>query len=158
MSWTCHVVHCVAGRIRLKLPRSRVDRARLCEMARAIELLPEVHAVVANPLTASLLIHHEGPALPVLGALRKAGLALSPTEMGSAPTLGEHGVVNLFATYLLGTGKPAAPPYDLLFLMLAVLAARQAAAGHVMAPAVTLLWYAFQLRRMRETGSAPVSA
>jgi hypothetical protein len=28
----------------------------------------------------------------------------------------------------------------------------------VMAPAVTLLWYAFQLRRMRETGGAPVSA
>jgi len=155
MSWTCHVAHCVPGRIRLKLPRGRVEGVQLDKIARAIEQLPGVQRVMANPLTASLLILHDGPAPELFKALNEAGLAVSST--GASPTHeGDPG--QLLFGLLLGMGKPAAPPYDLLVLLLAGLAARQAAAGHFMAPAVTLLWYAFQLRRMRETGGAPVSA
>ena len=155
MNLTCHLAHCVAGRIRLKLPRGRVDGAQLLGMARAIEKLPGVQTVVANPLTAGLLIHHEGPAPTLLAALKEAGLVVL-TDAVSPIHEGDPG--HLLVSQLLRMGKPTTPPYDLLFLLLAGLAAWQAASGHLMAPGVTLLWYAFQLRRMRETGSAPVSA
>jgi hypothetical protein len=156
MSWTCHVVHRVPGRIRLKLPRGRVEGVQLDNIARAIEQLPGVQRVMANPLTASLLIHHDGPAPALIGALDAAGLAV---ETGSPFPALEDNAGGLLLSPLLRMSTPGASlPYDLLFLLLAGLAARQAVAGHLMAPAVTLLWYAFQLRRMQETGGAPVSA
>ena len=159
MSWTCHVAHCVPGRVRLKLPRGRVEGVQLESIAHAIEQLPGVQRATANPLTASLLILHDGPAHELFKALNEAGLAVSFNGAASPTHEGDPG--RLLLGVLLGRGKPAAPaapPYDLMVLLLAGLAVRQAAAGHFMAPAVTLLWYAFQLLRMRETGSAAVSA
>lgn len=55
----CHVVHRLPGRIRLKTPAAKGDHAFFARLRGGISALDGVHAVEANPVTGSVVVHYD---------------------------------------------------------------------------------------------------
>jgi hypothetical protein len=128
--------------MRLKADGIRGDALRFAPIVRSIEAIPGVTGVVANPLTGSLLVHHGRETASLLGDVAAAGVTV-PALPDAALRLGAPGAETALDA-LRGAARGIGPQAKIvLFLGLVVLAIQQAAEGHVMAPAVTLLWYAF---------------
>lgn len=143
------LVHRLPGRVRLKVDGRRGDRAWFDAVALELALLDGIRAVEANPLTASFLIHHEGPLERLLDELAGRGLVRvasgEPREIPLPRRLAERAAV-LDA----GLRQATAGELDLrgaALLGLLGLALVQAARGQFAGPAVSLLWYASNLAR-----------
>ncbi|MDW8370412.1 MAG: hypothetical protein RMK81_09075 [Geminicoccaceae bacterium] len=143
------LVHRLPGRVRLKIDAKRGDRAWFDALALELSLLEGIRSVDANPRTASLLIHHEGPLERLLDELAERGLlrvaSLEPQEIPLARRLAERA-----AAVDAGLRRATAGELDLggaALLGLLLLALVQAARGQLAGPAVSLLWYASSLAR-----------
>jgi hypothetical protein len=138
------LVHNIPGRIRLKADNVRGETTRFAEAVRAIEALPGVTGVVANPLTGSVLIQHGRDAASLLEDIARADVivpASNPTFSGRAAYDAQAALDRL-----RGATTGIGPQFKILLVLgLVALAVRQAAEGHVLAPAVTLLWYAYSV-------------
>jgi hypothetical protein len=128
--------------MRLKADSVRGETMRFGEIVRAIEAVPGVTNVVANPLTASVLVHHGRDAASLLEDFARAGMTV-PAGSATVSRLGAYDAQAALDA-MRGAAAGIGPQYRiLLFLGLIALAIQQAAEGHVLAPAATLLWYAF---------------
>jgi len=131
------IVHDSAGRLRLRLPDAKGDRALFESLAAAAMALDGVLEVRANPLTASLLILHErGDGRSLARDLEAVGQLALTTEVFPRQDPADR---------MSGRG--------LLAGGLLLLAAVQLLRGQALAPAVTLVWMAAEAMR-REKGGA----
>ena len=56
-----YTVHQVPGRMRLRVPARRGDRAYFANVAQVLVAVPDVRSVRVNPSTGSVLVRHAGP-------------------------------------------------------------------------------------------------
>ncbi len=163
------LTHLVAGRLRVKLPARRRDAAFFADLSRRLAQCDGVREVHVNPLTGSVLVLH----------------ATTPEAIAAYAT--EHGLFSLqldpvssdktfFArAYALVSDRPARPTRraggvpeeereriraSRLSATLAGLGTLQTVRGQVMAPAITLFWYAYDAWRARSlarlSSSSPI--
>jgi hypothetical protein len=175
------VVHMMPGRTRLRVPDKRNDTAFFRQLSDVLEADPRVRRVQVNPRTASVLIEHEGtietirPVVPLQLRLAEARRARAPgTRTPASPAIvfsaaalacivlagfqarrgrflgsATENIWNAYgawrglkmpqvATALLGTGL------------------LQVARGRMLSPAVSLLVYALNMRKL--AGSSSLSA
>lgn len=123
-----YVVFKGSGRTRLRLPALQHDAEALGHCARSAAEAPGVAAVSFNPVTASVLIEHDGPREGLLGSLEAAGYRI--LEAADAPQA-------------LARQLPSwRPVLASTYLALALL---QAARGQVLSPASSLFAAALHL-------------
>jgi hypothetical protein len=144
MPLIARVCHATSGRLRIRIDARRRDAAYFAQLAEKIGRLPGIRRVEPNALTGTVLILHTLAQGRVRSAIESfAGVSLAPED--PQPSLGR--------LVPAGPGKRHAPasagiPTDtrgLAILALLGLAIHQAIEGNVMVPAVSLLWYAFNL-------------
>lgn len=143
------LVHRLPGRVRLKVDGRRGDRDWFDAVALELALVETIRSVEANPLTGSLLIHHEGPLERLVDELAGRGLVrVEPLEPREVPL--PHRLAERAAVVDAGLRRATAGELDLrgaALLGLLALAIVQAARGQLAGPAVSLLWYASSLAR-----------
>jgi hypothetical protein len=103
-----------------------------------------VQRVEANPLTGGLLIMHDGSLEPILAhASARSLFYVDPTEpAGPPPAERLRRQLGELSRDLRQASDGAADLASLVFLVLLVAAIVQLLRGRMLAPAVTLLWYA----------------
>lgn len=147
------VVHRIAGRTRLRIAGKRNDAAYFSQLIEQIRACPRVREATANPLTGSLLIRYDEPFELVAGfaqqrqLFRLAGPQPSATLKARTAAGFEEASRNLEAV----TGGELDLD-GMLILGLTGLAIHQAIEGNIMAPAVTLMWYALNAARGTKDG------
>lgn len=138
------VAHRLPGRTRLLVPARRGDAGFFADVIERARGLPAVRAAWANPITASLLLEHEGDADPIA---RELGFDLAPAPPARQRRPARRGRVASVAPL----GAAAAG--------FGVLATLQLARGRLAGSATENLWNAFTaLRTMRRPGLAVVLA
>lgn len=150
MSTRFHIAHTTAGRTRLKADDvDALSRDALDSLSTALEGLSCVDRVEPRPRSGSIVLKHPRSAHDeVISAIGKAGINLTA---GATDVQGERTASR--RTPLTDLSAP--PWFDpttasvLLAAVLLVLALRQASRGQIMVPAVSLVWYAFELMRRR---------
>jgi hypothetical protein len=153
-----YIAHQTDGRTRLRLAqRATGDRRReqliaLKTLAEELtEALPDPYGLLrtdARPETGSLIVDHPGlqgeALLRALEALDCPPVERpdSPARPGLSPLLSGIGVVD---RSIRDSSSGSADLRTLIFVLLLGLAIAQLLRGQVMAPAASLLWYAFDL-------------
>lgn len=169
------VVHTLPGRTRLRIPDRQRDAVYFSEMARRLSEHPQVKRVAVNPDTASILIEHDGTIDAIAAEFTdKLRLVLHATPARSVavrpPQFSPAALLQLFAlacillsAYQLRRGRligaatenwwnafnawrKMKEPGTAIALLAAGLV--QLARGQVLSPAVSLVFYALNLRRM----------
>lgn len=152
------VVHVLPGRLRLKVPERRGDGAFF---ARARDLLARqsgVAAVAVNPRTASVLIEHapqiDPPALKRYAATHQVlRLVIPEPGSGTAAARAGQGLVAL-DTRLQDMSRGGVDTESMILAALVIMGLVQLSRGEVLAPAATLLWYAFEIMGRRARGNS----
>lgn len=141
------VVHALPGRVRLRFAMRRGDAAWFEVLADRLRAYPEVTAVTISPASAGVLVHHLGSLAQLTAEAERNGLFLvERLEVEPPDTVGElRGKVAAFGRWMdMTTGDGGVVP-AVVFVMLVVGGVAQLARGNVLAPAVTLFWYAATL-------------
>lgn len=142
-----YVGHRLPGRARIRIPSRRDQGAYFARVASELAAVAGVTGVVANPLTGSVLVTHAGELDAIVGRAREKGLfdvaSLTPYERGLSDTLAEE--FGNVRRELRGLTDGGLDLEELALLLLLAFAAVQLWRGHILAPAVTLLWYATSL-------------
>lgn len=142
------VVHRIPGRTRFRIPGKRDDMACFSRLAERMRACPGVTLVTASPVTGSLVVQHDVPFDKVVSyALAEQLFRLAepapPAKLSARMAAGlEETSRNL--------EKVSGGEVDfdgLLVVGLTGLAIHQAIAGNIMAPALTLVWYAVNAAR-----------
>lgn len=137
--------HQISGRARVRVSALRGDLGFFAHVQERLSACEGVSSVLTNAQTASVLIHHTGAPETIWDFAQSAGLFQIRRDTGLAMASGQaEWTTDLLR--LLGHGESGTVSLQgLLFFALVVLAIWQAAEGNVMAPAVTLLWYALHV-------------
>jgi hypothetical protein len=150
MPTVAHAVHRTSARLRLRIPARRYDEPYFSALTRRLAELPGVVEAIATPHTAGVLLRLEpGSRLDPVAAIEEEGILhivegarpLSPTLTGMSRAT--HRMDETLAGFTGGV----ADLRTLTFAMLVGLGLVQAARGQLMAPGLSLLWYAFELIR-----------
>jgi len=136
------IIHSLPGRTRLRVLEKRRDEAFFADTIRSLTHCPGVSSIETNSLTGGILIHHDVPWNVLVTQIeQRTGLVIEmPRETSIA-----HQVAQGLETASQDLNKVSGGKLDwntLLFLGLTGLAIQQAVEGNIMAPAVSLLWYA----------------
>lgn len=164
-----HLSHRIPGRVRFKIPSRRNDQLFFDAVARVLSACEGVSSVTANPLTASILVHHTAPLEEIAAYAERVRLlpreataawatpAGRPdnTAMGKAdkppPSTPEAArcTTNPGVEVSTGTGPlrvaKVALPIGTAF---GVFGLMQLARGKIFAPALSLFWYAAQILQL----------
>lgn len=142
------VVHRVSGRIRLRISGKRDDTAFFSSLAERMSACPGVTLATANPATGSLVIQHEEAFEKIISHAQAEHL-FRLVESSSPAKLRDQMAQGLDETSRnLEKVSGGKVDFDgLLLVGLTGLAIHQAIAGNIMAPAVTLVWYALNAAR-----------
>ena len=151
-----HVAHELPERMRIRIPEYRKDDAALARLSQQLEQEEGIASVSRDALTASLLIRHRLDGEELKAVLTdNLGIDLQPAPVSKvrhslAPVNAAIETVN---QGLRRTSSGSTDLQALIFIFLVAAAVRQLLRGQVMVPAVSLLWYAFELalRTARET-------
>jgi len=150
MPAAAYVVHRARGRLRLRIPEHRGDRVFFGGLQERLRALPGIASVTANPVTASMLfLLDPGSSRDPVHAIEAAGLLEiqdGPAPMPSALSALRRVSWRIDEALHAQTGG-SLELRTLAFLLLVAFAVRQAARGQLLAPAASLLWYAFELLR-----------
>jgi hypothetical protein len=144
---SAHIAHESAGRLRVRVPARRGNEGFFQQAVDALASMPGVSHVQANPVTASILVLHEREVANVAEFAEQQRLFRLDPE----PSSGLPAAVRVSAALrridhtLFGARGGQAELRTVAFLALLALATHQTVKGNVMAPAVTLLWYALTL-------------
>lgn len=149
MTAIAYLSHVATGRVRIKVPAKRGDEAYFRALETALAARSDIQAVQASPRTGSLLFLHDGSLdLEVLAQQAKQQgwfhLNLEPPSRESLEVLVSRQLNRIDAWMRRFSGSRLDNP-SLIFLALAFLAGRQIAKGQVAPPAVTVLWYLYEL-------------
>jgi hypothetical protein len=140
-----YIVHETPMRLRLRIPEKRNDKAYFTTTLHRLQNIPGVEAEV-NPATSSILLRgaQAGKAVIELGAQAPFNIMRSQPEagLGLEQLRKQLQTANEGFTRLTGGDARA-----LVVLALAISGVMQLARGNVVAPAVTLLWYAAEALR-----------
>lgn len=152
--YTAHLVHRAPGRYRLRVPQGRGDLDFFETIADSLSVLEGVLSVQANPKTASVLILHEGLDIDVLTHSLGDRITLDPDAPYVAPSRLNASVkgLNELDAWIARISRGGSRVDSVLFLLLVVSGLVQLARGQVLAPASSLLWYAFELLRHTRQG------
>ncbi len=148
MNGTAHVSHRVAGRVRLRIADRRGDVDYFTQVARELSKIARVSRVECNPATCSVLLIHEGDdVFQILESAQQAGLFRLAPNGGRKTTMVQRagtGLKELDSRVKTLTGGDLDIRSVILggFVAMGVV---QLSRGHIMGPAVTLFWYAYQL-------------
>lgn len=142
------IVHRVRGRVRLRVVGDIEDPEYFTELAAKLQALPGVEGTKINERTRSIVLTHpDAPFSDLEPGLKAIGLqsdavqrpvtsrAISPVDQG-------------FSRINQAIAAATAGSLDLRtlgFVVFAVLAIRQVLRGNIMAPAISLVWYAMEL-------------
>ncbi len=143
------VSHRAPGRIRIRIPGSRGDATYFARLERGLAGIEGVTRLEANPRTGSVLVCHRGE---VMDALEARGRETGLFELGPEPVIDEAQLLAIpgqlleaVDARLFRASRGAADIRSLLFLALLLAGIRQIAKGRVMAPGISLVWYALEL-------------
>jgi hypothetical protein len=157
MPHLAHVVHRARGRLRLRIPVMRHHRDFFTGLSERLQALPGVAGVVANPDTAGVLILLDpGSEQDTLAAIGSCGFldVVEDASVLSPALTGIRRATDRLDRALAGATAGLSDIRTLTFVLLVALALRQALRGEVLAPAASLLWYAFDLTRFARPPSA----
>ena len=143
-----HVAHELPERMRIRIPEYRKDDAALARLSQRMEQEEGIASVSRDALTASLLIRHRLDGEDLKTVLTDTlGIDLQPAPVSKI----RHGLAPVNAaieTVNQGLRRASSGSTDLqalIFIFLVAAAVRQLLRGQVMVPAISLLWYAFEL-------------
>lgn len=153
-------VHELPGRLRVRVPARQGDRAYFADVAEAFDLFREVLAAEGNPRTGSILIRHEATSARVWAFAETHDLFVRETAQAQAPGALDRMIAD--ARQIDGWfRRSSGGELDLGTLVtmgLVGMSAYQIICGRVLAPAVTLSWYAAQQLQARAAGRQSASA
>lgn len=150
MSTVAHAVHRTPARLRLRVPARRYDEPYFSALTQRLAELPGVVEAIATPHTAGVLLRLEpGSGTDPVAAIEGAGLLrIVESTRPLSPTLtGMRRAAERIDETLAGLTAGVADLRSLTFALLLGLGLIQAARGQLMAPGLSLLWYAFELIR-----------
>jgi hypothetical protein len=137
------LVHACPGRSRLRITSRRGDPVFFASVATGLSTFQGVRKVEVNPLTGSVLIHHDVPLEGIAKAAEEVRLfALAATSTGPSLAVMQALPLDMRMMAALGFGA---------------LALLQVGRGQVLPQAATLAWYAATLSGilMNGSGEAP---
>jgi hypothetical protein len=142
------IVHRLPGRVRLRISGKRNDTAYFSKLAEMIRACPGVGEARVNPLTGSLIVWHEGPfeVVAAYAEARQMFRVTGPSPAAPLRTQVAEGLEDTSRNLEAVTGGELDLD-GMLIVGLTGLAIQQAIEGNIMAPAVTLLWYALHAAR-----------
>lgn len=145
------VVHRIPGRVRLRIAGKRRDAVFFSKLAEGLMACPGVTGVAANSLTETVLLAFDGP-FEAIVAEAEARQLFRLAEPSPYPPLRARVAEGMDAASrnLEAVSAGEVDLDGLLVLGLAGLAIHQAIEGNIMAPAVSLLWYALQAARGKQ--------
>jgi hypothetical protein len=122
----------------------------LRNLADAVAKLSGVRQVEARPATGSLIVTHDGSAKDLIEAAKLAGLflveAFAETYVPDFEAAASIGRLDQFLKETIGGGIDLLTIAAFAFFAMAL---RQAAAGRIMPPAATAVWYGLSLLLMK---------
>ncbi|UQN13214.1 HMA2 domain-containing protein [Methylococcus capsulatus] len=143
------IVHCLPGRLRLRVAEKRGDEAALRELANGLAAHPEVASVEVRPVTGGLLVvHNLGEAWqPItryaadrnLFAVTAPAASVSPLSIADATVAG----FKVIDRRLRRATGGALDFQSAMFLTFVGFAVHQARQGHMLGPVSTLLLNAY---------------
>jgi hypothetical protein len=141
-----HLVHACPSRTRLSVAELKGQAAPLTSLCDALSELEGVERVEARPLTGSLIVTHGGDTRALLGSIAEAGLleireAPEPHDPGAEASAWQEWLDRR----LEEVGGKNINLKGVAALAFFAMALRQIAAGRVMPPAATALWYGLSL-------------
>jgi hypothetical protein len=148
MNNAAHVHHRVAGRLRVRVPGRRGDVEYFTRVARELSQVASVTRVECNPATGSVLVLHDGGSEDALFRSAEAGgLFTLGAAAGGAATLAQNAGAGLHVLdrWLRDATRGDIDLRSLILGAFVTMGVVQLSRGHVMGPAVTLFWYAYQL-------------
>lgn len=140
--------HSIAGRTRLRLPSKRGDIGYFTRLRAALVAMPRINEVRINaPIGGVTLLHPEASWEPICAwAAENGWFQLDDARLRPDYFLKEVSRDISAASRRLANIRQAAAsgvtPRRALFVTLVILGISQTARGQIMAPAVTLFWYA----------------
>jgi Heavy metal associated domain 2 len=166
---TARVCHFATGRLRIKIPEKRHDDVFFARVAERVSDWDSVERVEVNPLTASVLVFFKDSlALFTENALKNDLFLVDFEELEAAQessrTLTVPALWEQASRAVAGADNAirrlSADTVDLrggVFLALLAGGMAQLFRGNITAPAVTLLWYAGEMLRLKDrvTPGAP---
>ncbi|BCX80638.1 hypothetical protein MIT9_P0212 [Methylomarinovum caldicuralii] len=149
MTVRAYVSHVASNRFRLRIPDKRGLDDYFQALGQVLAARAEVSAVEVNPRTASVLLCHDG-------SLDLATLARQAREQGwfeldlAAP---QHPSLDVLVSQQLRQFDDSLRRWSnarlnnpsLIFVFFTIFLFRELAKGHVAPPALTLLWYLYEL-------------
>lgn len=149
MTAAAYLSHIATGRVRIRIPAKRGDEAYFRALEVALAARSDVQTVQASARTGSVLFHHDG-SLDLKALAQQAQqqgwfqLNPEPPPQESLEVLVSRQLDRFDGWMRRFSGSRLDNP-SLIFLALACLAGRQIAKGQVAPPAVTVLWYLYEL-------------
>ena len=144
------ICHASPGRLRLRVPGRRGDETYFERARDHLESLDGVKTLRVNPLTGSIIIEHDNLSIDALhDSAGRAGLfELQQDNVTREPAAPSSPAMTVFGVTGLSRLLPSmGETRNLLALVLVAMALLQLYRGRVMVPAMSLLWYAFELSR-----------
>ncbi|PMS38789.1 hypothetical protein B0G57_102424 [Trinickia symbiotica] len=151
------LTHRIAGRLRIKLRSRRRDAAYFSDLSRRLAQCDGVTDVHASPLTGSILIRHTTTVDAIATYADRHGLfSLRPPRVSSEESAPARAHAVMRREPAIARRKPGESHEEReraqarrLSATLAGLGTLQTVRGQIMAPAVTLFWYAYDAWRAR---------
>ncbi len=146
------ISHCIAGRIRVRVPSMRGDDEYFHRVEEGLNAIPAVKDLRANTLTGSVLIMHAGLEPQALQAhAQDAGLFQLNTSEPEFELLVDRAVAGArrLDSQLRRFSQGSLDLPSGLIVVLVAMGIVQLMRGQVMAPAASLLWYAYDLMSVR---------
>jgi hypothetical protein len=143
-----HVIHRTRGRVRLRVRERRKDPAYFDMVRERLETLAGVAAIGVNPVTGCILLEHPDrpwdELMPELRRLRLFELVEEPEPVRPAiePLLAG---ISRFDRTLTEESSGLLDLKTLAYVGLMVFSIRQILQGHVLGPALPMLWNAMSL-------------
>ncbi len=160
------LTHLIAGRLRIRIRARRRDAAFFAEMSRRLAQCEGVTEVRANPLTGSVLIRHATTPDAIAAYADRHGLFELPVAQVSSDETARARARMLMPRDAVRIARRKTEPDEererrrarRLSATLAGLGTLQTVRGQVMAPALTLFWYAYDAWRSRPLARGRASA
>lgn len=151
------LVHELPGRIRLRVPARRGDTRYFAEVSETFDLCRAVLVAETNPRTASVLIHHEGEPRTVWSFAHEQALFVPESPENVAPRVMDRAIADArqIDSWFRSSSGGDLDLGSVMTLGLVGLSALQLMRGNVLAPSVTLAWYAITLLQQRAAKRGP---
>jgi hypothetical protein len=147
------ISHSIPGRARLRIGEKRGVSEYFSLVKETLIRCPGVQSVETNPLTATVLIFYSGPVDVVLAFAAESGLfrvQSSPKSASRSILQGAIQGLQQCDRQIRATTDSRLDLSGMLFIALGGAALYQAVQGEILAPAVTLLWYALATLHMTD--------